>query len=238
MTSFHLSRGPRLARRLDLESLESRNAPAGVFTYFDLDGDNVTVISSKGTNANLAGVLNFSNPDPGSQRQLQLIDLSSNSVFAGTNLTITAQRNPARSGDGLAHVGRIDAADDGGDIEDTALNLGFVTIKGDLGVIDCGTNTAGVPALTSLSVRSLGVYGLATQGSTGDVQSDIFGALGKLMVVGDVRGIYLRVGGGANLGSATIGGSLIGGPLSDNGEIYATGNLGSVLVKGDVIGAD
>ena len=40
-----------------IETLESRIAPAGVFTYIDVDGDIVTVKTSKGTNQDLADII-------------------------------------------------------------------------------------------------------------------------------------------------------------------------------------
>jgi hypothetical protein len=222
--------------------LEVRVVPAATFTYFDLDGDKVTITTSKGADADLAapGVLNFDTGDPNINRQLRLIDLSLNPVFAGTNLSITAKRDPVRGGDGLVAVGRIDAADEGGDAGDIALDLGVVTIEGDLGNIDCGTNTAGVPALKeALSVRSMGVYGTVTQGG-GDLVSSIVGPLGKLTVTGDIREAYVNVQGGAtaSIGAVTVGGSIIGGTDNSSGAIYAPGNVGPIKVKGDIVGGD
>jgi hypothetical protein len=42
---------------LSLHELEHRLTPAAVFKYTDVDGDTVTVRSSKGTNSQLASVI-------------------------------------------------------------------------------------------------------------------------------------------------------------------------------------
>lgn len=136
----------------------------------------------------------------------------------GGDISVTVAR--AAGGDGLANIGRIDA---------TGLALGRVTVPGDLGAIDSGP-------IRLLSVRSLGRYGLATQGGKGDLVSNIGGQLDSLRVAGDITGAYVRVGAGASLLKAFVGGSLVGGAGADMGEIYAEGNVGAVVVRGDVIG--
>ena len=89
-----------------IEPLEPRIAPAAVFTFTDVDGDIVTVKTSKGTNADLAAVLTFSDPAAANPRQLQTINLSSSAGFAGTDLSVTAKRGPT-GGDGRVNVGYI-----------------------------------------------------------------------------------------------------------------------------------
>src|SRR5205085_710109 len=105
----------------------------------------------------------------------------------------------AGAGDGLVAVGHINAG-----IND----LGMVSIKGDLGDIDAGSNSLTIPAIKRLSVRTLGRYGLATQGGSGDERCDIHGALGALNVTADLKAAFIHVFGGAN---ATIGAITIGG---------------------------
>ncbi len=68
-----------------LETLEDRIAPAGVVTFTDIDGDLVTVKSSKGTSNDLLAALTFSSVDPAAPRQLQKVDLSTNADFADTS---------------------------------------------------------------------------------------------------------------------------------------------------------
>jgi hypothetical protein len=134
-------------------------------------------------------------------------------------------------GDGLAAVGRINAGTN---------NLGAVIVKGDLGNIDAGSGSADVPAVKSLSVRSMGIYGVATQGAgLVELFSDFFGALGSLKVTGDIKDVFIRVLGGASatIGSIRVGGSIIGGTLDNSGEIFCAGNMGFVKIGRDVLGS-
>lgn len=203
-----------------IEALEARIAPASVLTYTDIDGDKVTIKSSKG---DLSGRATFSD---GADGQLRLLDLSDPS-FAGTNITFKVVK--AGGGDGLAAVGRINGGTN---------DLGSIVIKGDLGDIDTGSDTNGKAAIKSLTAHSMGRYGLATQGGSGDLSSFIFGSLGSLKVAKDVNGAFINVFGGTNatIGSVKIGGSLIGGEVASSGFIYADGGIGSVKIAGDVIG--
>lgn len=158
---------------------------------------------------------------------MQVMDLSAGG-FGGANLSFTVAK--VATGDGQVNVGAIVA---------TGQNLGNVNLPGDLGQIDVGTNDTKVPALKSLSVNSLGVNGLATQGGVGDLFSDINGSLGTLKVKTDVNAATINlVGGtGSKLGSASIGGSLIGGSTTQSGDILSTGDIGSVRIGGDLIGS-
>jgi hypothetical protein len=213
---------------MNIELLESRIAPAvlvinpSTATYTDVDGDLVTIKVSTG-DLNGAG---FSSVNAGVGEQLRQIDLSGGG-FDGANLTITVKKAPG--GDGLANVGHI---------ESTGHDLGKVTIPGDLGQIDAGNGDPAVPAVKSLSVRSMGRLGTATQGPGGSLQSDIVGALGTLTVKGDLVEAFIFVNDGTDgtIGSVTIGGSLIGGAAADSGEIRSSGKMGAVKISGDVRG--
>ena len=215
---------------MNIEPLESRIAPAAVFKFTDVDGDAVTIATSKGVNADLAAIVTV--VDEGLGKELQRIDFSlSAAVFAGTNLTVTAKRTAA-GGDGLANVGFIDAsATDGG----TALDLGTITIRGDLGRIEAGDASTGTPAVKGLNVQSMGEFGVSTQQAGGLRESNLNGALGSLKMVGNLRESFLSVGGGLDgkIGSLTIGGSLIGGSASDGGRIFSSGAIGAVKVGGE-----
>ncbi len=218
---------------MNIEPLESRIAPAAVFKFTDVDGDAVTIATSKGTNADLAAIVTV--VDEGLGKEAWRIDFSLNAtVFAGTNVTVTAKRTAA-GGDGLANVGYIDASTDGGG---TALDLGTITIRGDLGQIDAGDASTGTPAVKGLNVQSMGEFGVSTQQAGGSLSSNLNGALGSLKMVGSMRESYLAVGGGLDgkIGSITIGGSLIGGSDGDGGRIFSTGAIGSVKVGGDIAG--
>jgi len=108
-----------------------------------------------------------------------------------------------------------------------------VSIVGDVSRISAGTvgGDAKVPALKSLTVQSLGLFGestlaVADQASTG---LDIHGAVPKLTVKDDLRtNIDLSDSDGA-LGSVTIGGSIVG-----HRHIAAPAGIGLVKVVGDI----
>ena len=136
-----------------LDLLESRMllsvtvAPTGkTATYTDVDGDAVTIAISVGTLTSA----NFTTlpTGVGSDEQLELINLTTGGSFAGTNLTVTVKRGP--SGDGLVNIGYINA---------TGVDLGTVSIAGDLGRIDAGDGSPVTPAIKLLSVRTLGRMG-------------------------------------------------------------------------------
>src|SRR3954466_13672589 len=88
-----------------IEHLEQRIAPAGiVYNYIDVDGDAVTVKISKGTLADAV----FTKTSSGIGEQLLKIDLGSNPVFQGADITVTA--HPVNGvGNGKANVGYIKA---------------------------------------------------------------------------------------------------------------------------------
>src|SRR5262245_49144819 len=207
-----------------LERLESRFTPAAVFTYTDTDGDHVTVTTSKGTSDDLAPILTFSSSIPDKRRQLECIDFSASAaVFAGTDLTVTAQRSNAL-GDGRANVGYIDATNSNGG---TDLSLGFIRINGDLGRIDAG---AGGLAIRGLTVQSMGQFDLTTQTPSGNLISNLSGALGYLKVGGNIKEAFINVLGfeAARIGPVTVGGSLLGGSGFLSGGIFCSGPIGPV----------
>ena len=196
----------------------SRAGQTAMFT--DIDGDNVTLEITEGA----LSKENFTFSDGVWQK----LDLSRNpSLFAGTNITVTVKKSP--TGDGKVNLGAIDAH---------GLDLGRISIPGDLGQIDAGNADNTKPAIKGLTVYSLGVA-TGTQPATtvNALQSEITGGLAKLTVKGSVRGAIYISGTGANLGPVTIGGDLdgsAGGTYA--GLLRAGGNIGSVLVKGSVIG--
>jgi hypothetical protein len=203
---------------MNIESLESRIAPAAFVTYTDIDGDLVKVTTSAGP-LDLGDLTIVGTVAGGQLRSLNLTDAG----FAGANITFTVTQKPG--GDGLAHVGIINA---------TGVDLGNVTVKGDLGAIDVGNAAAAPPALKILSARSMGSFGTATLG--GDLGSDIRGSVVSLKITGDVVGVYLNVTDGGGIGAINIGGSLVGEAQDHTGAIIASGDIGPVRIGGDVIG--
>jgi hypothetical protein len=206
-------------RRLSVEQLEPREMPASVFAYTDADGDKVKITSSAGVLSSSNVVLSTCNIG----KYCGALFLGAE--FAGANITFTVTR--ASTGDGLANVGSIYA---------TGVDLGNVTVNGDLLYINCGDADAARPGLKSLSVRSMGRLGNVN--NDGALVSEIDGALGSLRVSGDVKGVNIRVTGDSTctIGSVTIGGSLIGGLHDGTGMITCTGDMGPVRIGGDLVG--
>lgn len=221
----------RTRATLRLEPLESRETPAVTIvnpltaTYTDVDGDKVTLKVSAGDLGG-AGVFTSVPAGYGAGEQLQEINLTAVG-FAGANLTISVAK--VAHGDGMANVGYINA---------TGVDIGKVAVKGDLGRIDAGDATTTTPGLKALSVRSLGRFGTDTQAAGGDLLSDINGALGALVVAGDVKDALINVIGGADgkIGTVNIGGSLIGGSNSASGKITSSGDMGVVKIRHDLLG--
>lgn len=253
----------RRSARYGMESLESRLALAGVVSFIDVDGDSVTVKSSKGTTADLQAALILQ--PSGSGSQLRSINLTS-PVFQGTSLSVTAVSNGWS--EGRVHVGQIDA---------TGRDLKAVTVAGDLGRIQVGDGTSATPAFSSLTLQSLGAYGVSTgatnletlvTGRAGNIkiQESIFdatilqfastpGPIKSLSVGGSlVRGLV-----SGNVSSITVGADVVGGAGENSGVIFvsaksisiggyvagSTGlgsgrvisDSGKILIKGAVIGA-
>lgn len=227
------------------ETLESRLAMAGLFTFTDVDGDIVDVRTSRGTDLQLRNALTLA-PVPGGE-QLQVIALF-DPVFARTNLSITVRPSPGVFvGNGQVDVGMIL----------TNLDLGTVTVGGDLGKINAGDLNPATPAITTLTVTSLGQRVTGTGAS--DTNSFINGAIRSVRVSNDVvsarldatgRLFDVRIGGSifggtsadgivaASIGRLDIGGDLIGGSVPLSGNVYtAVGGVDRLTIRGSLIGS-
>ena len=207
-----------------VELLEPRIAPASVLTFTDVDGDSVKITSSLG---DLAGkALRVA---AGMGEQLQTLDLT-DPMFEGAAISITAAKS--KTGDGLVHVGYVNG---------TGRALKSVVVDGDLGQIDAGDvfgPSQSLTVLEKLSVRSMGLYGVATQASgSPSLQSQFYGSVGSIVVQGDVRDAQIFVN--QSIGTLTIGGSLIGGVNFDSGQVRTFfGEIGSATIRGDIVGGD
>lgn len=203
-----------------IEPLEARIAPAAVFSYVDADGDLVKLITSKGTNQQLSNIITIGLVDS-EHVEVRKIDFAKDpATFAGTSLTMVVKPNPL-GGDGRGNIGAINAV---------GVDIGDIKLLGDLGQIDAGNPMLATPAVKSLTVGSLGVEGLKTQGDMGDLISTFTGKVPKLTVRGDVSNAFVSVvGTDAELGVVKVGGSL------RDANIGTTGKLGSVAIGGDVI---
>jgi hypothetical protein len=213
-----------------VEPLETRIAPAAVLTFLDVDGDQVTIKTSKGTDAQLDAAVVRSAAELGFQ--IQEINLT-DPIFAGTTLSVSGKR-ANESGNGFVNVGFVNAAGN---------DLGKVNIKGDLGRIVAGNNTDAKPGVASLTVHSIGALGEATQASEGaSLESFITGPLGALSIKTNLIDAYLRVqtDGVAlgNISKITIGGNVQGGENQNFGRIEAAGSIGPIIIGGSLTGGD
>jgi hypothetical protein len=183
-------------------------------TYTDVDGDLVTVTTSKGTltasNFHLVSAGGFG------RAQLATLDLDGNWMdVQGTNLTISAKKSAF--GDGRVDVGAIQGS----------IDLGNLTVKGDVGRLQLGNMDASTPAVKKLALGSIGVNGLLTT-LDGVIKSELTGGAVSIVVGGDVNGELLSTG---SIGSVTIAGDVRGSVLSQNA-------IKSVTVLGSVDGRD
>ena len=149
--------------------------------------------------------------------------------LTGADLTFKVKRAPG--GDGLAHVGTVDAS---------GIDLANVTVKGDLSRIFAGdSSTAGNKTIDQLTVRSLGVEKIAP------VFSDIVGPIGMVKIKGDINGARLFLHGApsddptpepdpnASIGQLLIKGSIIGGSTTESGSVQAEGSIALVKIGRD-----
>jgi hypothetical protein len=228
------------------------NAAKNKATFTDVDGDLVTVKVSKGqldpadfTILQASGAVGV---------QLVKLDFSDDGAeFQAANLTITAKRT-SLGGDGIVNVGFVNAE---------GVDLGKVTISGDLGRVLAGDANEQTTGIASLSVGSLGRLDTQTQDSLGNTFSFLKGPVGPISVKTDIDGAAiiaassgqkmasLTVGGdlrsesklrpgavfsGGSIGQVKIGGSLVGGEFAYSGSIVAQdGNIDSVKIAGDLV---
>ena len=226
------------------ENLESRLAMAGLVAFTDVDGDIVTVQTNRGTDALLSAALILSPRGTVGGFQLERVQLD-NPAFARTNLTITARPGPL-GGDDVVNLGDIV----------TSLDLGRVTIGGDIGRIRAGDSNLRTSGVAAFNASSVGLYGTGTGAS--DTYSFIVGGLpsfrldwslyrARFSVTGQAANVV--IGGnidGANsfdgfeaysIGRIVVGGSVRGDALEGSGRIVASrGNINRVEVAGDLEG--
>ena len=219
-------------RLRSLELLESRIAPATltgqVLTYTDADGDAVTITISKGALLPTMFVFDTGTVDGDNTAHQQLQQMSLTSAAGVDDADITMKVTRAGGGDGFAAVGKIIAL---------GHDLGKITIKGDLGDLDCGSGTIGTPAVKTLTVQSLGDYGTSTQASGGTLDPTINGSLGALKVAGNLENSIIKVSGGdGTIGPITIGGSMFGGSGALSGSITSSGDIGPIKIGHDLVG--
>jgi hypothetical protein len=114
-----------------------------------------------------------------------------------------------------------------GSIAASGIDLGVVSVKGDLGQIDAGDGDFTTTGLLKLSVRSLSAIGTAEV-------STIDGRLGSFFSTGDVLGT-LDVNG--SIGTTIIRGDLDGSAGGTTaGLLRASGSIANVTVLGSIVG--
>ena len=219
----------------------------------DKFGDSVTVVLTKTGNApanlftaaNVNKVFTF---DTGSvngvnttAQQLENLNITKLGPAAtGIDITITATPAQNASTTGLS-VGYIDAA---------GINLGAISVTGDLGRIAAGGFNFSRDAFVSLTVDSLGALPVSTtQAPGGNLLSLISGAVGSITVgsssvsgnigyLGNTNAPSIGIGGGGHgtLGNLTVYGSIYGGSIPFAGSVRTQGNIGSVTITGSLYG--
>jgi len=200
------------------ESLEPRLAMAGLVQFMDVDGDIVTVSTNRGTDG-LLGLACFLAPaGPLGGSQLAILNLT-NPAFTGTNLTITA-RPSLNGGDGQVNIGEIDA---------TNVDLGRVTVAGDLGRIVAGDGNFATPGVRAFAATSVGLNGTTT-GALSNFSS-IAGPVPSIRLSGPLFNARFEVGGRA--ANVAIGGGISGVNTNDG---FTAASIGRIVVGGTVIG--
>ncbi len=199
-----------------LEILEARIAPAATLTFADVDGDNVTITLSKGSSADLSSAA--VRVAEGGGFRLDTLALTEFPGFAGADVTVSAEI--AGGGDGFVRLNFFSAL---------GLDLGKVTIDGDLHRIFAGDGKTGNGSVKSLTVRSLGFSELP-----GPAGSTLDGKVGSLVIAGDLREQLSVTHGG--IGSIEIGGSVLGSERSESGELTVAGSVGELHVGGNLTG--
>lgn len=186
--------------------------------FHDADGDLVTVKISKGA----LRLSDFAFSD----LVWQKLDLRNNShLFANTSIDIAVKKSA--TGDGLVNIGQIDAA---------GINLGTVTVRGDIGQIDAGTRDPKIPAIRKLNVGSIGLHpDTQPPGKDGALISNFEGNVPEIIVKGDVRGVlsFPQFFGASTI---AIGGNLDGRAGGEYAGFVSAWNIKSISVKGSVFG--
>lgn len=191
-------------------------------TFFDTDGDKVTVKITKGDIANL----DFDMVGK-SILQGKLLTLHVPQSMAGTDLIITTKPTE-NGGDGQINFGFLDA---------TGVDLGKVSITGNVEHIAAGNvNTPGL-AVKSLTVQSLGESVLPYHDTFGkNYKSTFEGAIGPVTIKSDVNQALVLVSGG--ISKLTIGGSMIAGEGGLSGYLSSGGKIASINVGGSLLGQE
>ena len=243
------------AHRSSLECLEPRIAPARIFasgasahldslviaggpvapqfeistdfktaTWVNTDDETVSLTITKGR----LKTANFDlTTDPATgQVTVNLLDISAakfGAKFHGTSIDVSIATPKATS---FADIRAINAK---------GIDLGRVTVAGDLGQIDAGDADLLTPAIRRLEAGQIGFFGTAGQIAGQDTMSKIRGPLVKLQL-GELLSAFINVVGGSagsieQLSIGTMDGAREDGMF--DGSVRASGPIGEVSVGGE-----
>jgi hypothetical protein len=222
----------------EYQLLENRQLMATLLSssavsYQDIDGDQVTVNFSGRflTASNVNSIFQFTGGTGGvngsNVARQQLLSLNLGSVPGAARTSITTTVTPRAGVPNNVHIGQIMAE---------GIDLGDVSISGNLGRIRAGDSNARTQALGTLNVEILG--GSGTLFGAANLQSETNGSTRALNVRSWIIDSYFRTENSGNIGSISIGGSVVGSLTNNSGSIYSSGNIGNVSVGGSVIGSD
>jgi len=206
-----------------LEALEARIAPASA-TFVDVDGDIVTITTSKGTSTDITNAVTG-----GANSEIEKVDLT-NDVFIGTNIKVAVTTRVA-GGDGVVNVWAIDSTDQ---------DLGSVEVGGDLAKLTVGDTNYANGSVKSVKVQSIG----SDNSGASDKVWLMKGSTTTFNVAGNVNGAELAwtnpdAGGKVTVTSIVIGGNLTGGTTDESGSILlSTGAGGTAELKSVSIGGN
>ena len=183
--------------RLDAEALETRDAPATLVNpttvvYTDVDGDAVTVRTTKGS-FDLASNFLFADTDPGPavREQLQRLTVA-DLEFEGASLTVAAFRDPLKGGDGDTAIGGDGIDSLTGGLQDDRLIGGNDN--------DTLQGNAGHDELFGCHVGFAGEIGNPNDSIVGGAGNDsLYGGDGDDCMEGQHGGDYVRGDGGNDM---------------------------------------
>lgn len=188
------------------------------FTYTDSDGDLVKVKTSAGTFS--SSQFTWLTSADGSRRELRSFNGGSLLSFEGADLSFKV-KGTTPGGDGRVNIGGIFTG---------TLNLGTVTVAGNLEALATGAGATDKFAIISLDVLSVG--SLATDAYADYSILLINGKVGTVTIAGDLSNASFTA---AGVDVTTIGGSIIGGVAESSGLVNI-GSAKSFTVGGSVIG--
>jgi hypothetical protein len=189
-------------------------------TYTDVDGDLVTIKTSKGALSEDDFLLSGANSLGGST--LRKVDFNGDADLAGANISIVAKPQKTggvKLGDGLVNVGLFDAGN---------VKLGKVKIGGDL------SKVVG-DSMKSLSLNSFGLEGLTTQAGQGSNNISFIGSIGALNVKTSIDGISFITG---KIGTMKVGGDFENSVFTFSGTSSPAKQSQSVVLKSLTVGGD